>query len=81
MIDGPGYIVGVVSAKINTPAMFQRTGEVLRDIGLIIRQDRVLRFLDRFGVAYAGDDRRPPLDDGVLSGLADAFVARIGCWK
>jgi serine protease Do len=81
VIDDRGYIVGVVSAKINTPAMFQLTGEVLRDIGLIIRQDRVLRFLDRFGVAYSGDNRRPPLEDEVLSGLAYAFVARIGCWK
>jgi serine protease Do len=81
VIDDRGYVIGVVSAKINTPAMFQRTGEVLRDIGLIIRQDRALRFLDRFGVAYTGDDRRPTLDDATLSGLAYAFVARIGCWK
>lgn len=81
VIDDRGYIVGVVSAKVNTPAMFQRTGEVLRDIGLIIRQDRVLGFLDRFAVAYTGDDRRPPLADDVLSGLAYAFVARVGCWK
>jgi serine protease Do len=81
VIDDRGYIVGVVSAKINTPAMFERTGEVLRDIGLIIRQDRVLRFLDRFSIAYSGDDRRPVLDDKVLFGLAHAFVARIGCWK
>jgi serine protease Do len=81
VIDDRGYVIGVVSAKINTPAMFQRTGEVLRDIGLIIRQDRALRFLDRFGVAYSGGDRRPALDDATLSGLAYAFVARIGCWK
>ncbi len=81
VIDDRGYVVGVVSAKVNTPAMFRRTGEVLRDIGVIIRQDRVLRFLDRFSVAYTGGDRRPPLDDDVLSGLAFAFVARVGCWK
>lgn len=81
VIDERGFVIGVVSAKINTPAMFQRTGEVMRDIGLIIRQDRVLRFLDRFGVAYTGDHRRPPLDDEALFGLAQAFVARIGCWR
>lgn len=81
VIDDRGYVVGVVSAKINTPAMFQRTGEVLRDVGLIIRQDRALRFLDRFSIAYAGDHRRPPLEDQELFGLAQAFVARIGCWK
>lgn len=81
VIDDRGFVIGVVSAKINTPAMFQRTGEVMRDIGLIIRQDRVLNFLDRHGVAYTGDDRRPALDDSALFGLAQAFVARIGCWK
>jgi serine protease Do len=51
VIDDRGYVVGVVSAKVNTPAMFQRTGQVMRDIGLIIRQDRALRFLERFNVA------------------------------
>lgn len=81
VIDDRGFVVGVVSAKINTPAIFQRTGEVLRDIGLIIRQDRVLRFLDRHGIAHTGDDRRPVLDDTALFGIANAFVARIGCWK
>ncbi|CAN0562006.1 unnamed protein product [Laminaria digitata] len=81
VIDESGYVVGVVSAKINTPVMFKRTGEVHRDIGIIIRQDRALRFLERFNIAYTGDDVRPPLDDKTLFDLAATFVARIGCWK
>ena len=80
-IDDRGYVVGVVSAKINTPAMFKRTGKVHRDIGIIIRQDRALRFLGRFYIAYTGDDVRAPLDDKLLFDVAHAFVARIGCWK
>ena len=81
VIDDSGYVVGVVSAKINTPAMFKRTGQVHRDIGIIIRQDRALRFLERFNIAYTGDNVRPPLDDALLFDLAYAFVARIGGWK
>lgn len=81
VIDERGYVVGVVSAKINTPVMFKRTGKVHRDIGIIIRQDRALRFLERFNVAYSGGDARPALDDKVLFDVAYAFVARIGCWK
>jgi serine protease Do len=81
VIDDRGYVVGVVSAKINTPVMFKRTGEVHRDIGIIIRQDRALRFLERFNIAYTGDDVRAPLDDKLLFDVANAFVARIGCWK
>ena len=81
VIDDRGYVVGVVSAKVNTPVVFKRTGELHRDVGIIIRQDRALRFLERFNIAYTGDDVRPPLDDVELSGLAFAFVARIGCWK
>ena len=81
VIDDRGYVVGVVSAKINTPAMFRQTGDVVRDIGIIIRQERALRFLERFNIAYAGGDVRPPLDEQVLFDLAYAFVARIGCWK
>lgn len=81
VIDERGYIVGVVSAKVNTPAMFQRTGEVMRDVGLIIRQDRALRFLERYNVAYVGGEVRPELGEEDLFSLAQTFVVRIGCWK
>lgn len=81
VIDARGYVVGVVSAKINTPAMFQKTGEMMRDIGLIIRQDRVRRFLERHDVAYMGGEARGELDDTELFALARTFVARIGCWR
>lgn len=81
VVDGSGYIVGVVSAKINTPAMFQRTGEVMRNIGIVIRQDRVLRFLERFNIAYAGDTGRPDYDDVSLFDVVQTFVGRVGCWK
>ncbi len=69
VIDDRGYVVGVVSAKVNTPAMFQRTGQVMRDIGLI------------FNVAYTGANSRAALDDEKLFALARTFVVRIGCWK
>lgn len=80
VIDDRGYIVGVVSAKINTPAMYKKTGIVMRDIGLIIRQDRALRFLERFNIPYSGDEARKPMSDKALFDLAYGFVARIGCW-
>lgn len=81
VIDARGYVVGVVSAKVNTPAMYQRTGEVLRDIGLIIRESRVLRFLGRNDIAYESGHDRPVLDDDGLYRMASGFVARVGCWK
>ena len=81
VIDDRGYVVGVVSAKVNTPAMYKKTGVVLRDIGLIIRQDRALRFLERLDIPYTGSDSRPAMDDKALYDLAFGFVARIGCWR
>ena len=80
VIDDRGYIVGVVSAKINTPAVYQKTGVVVRDIGLIIRQDRALRFLEGFNIPYSGSDRRETMQDKAMFDLAYGFVARIGCW-
>ena len=61
--------------------MFQRTGEVMSNIGIVIRQDRVLRFLERFNVAYTGNTGRPDYDDVELFDVVQKFVGRVGCWK
>lgn len=81
VIDDRGYVVGVVSAKVNTPAMFQKTGEVVRNVGIVIRQDRARRFLERLNIPYKTGAGRGAVDDETLSGIAEAFVARIGCWR
>ena len=65
-----GNIVGFGSAKINIPAMFKKTGVVMWNIGLIIRQGRTLRFLERFNIAYTGGTSRPTLTNKAPFNLA-----------
>ena len=45
MLDLNGLVIGVVTAKVNTPKVFQKTGRVMRNIGIAISRPTVLDFL------------------------------------
>ena len=53
MLDLNGLVIGVVTAKVNTPKVFQKTGRVMRNIGIAISRPTVLDFLKRHGVEYS----------------------------
>ena len=52
VLDVNGLVIGVVTAKINTPKMFKKTGRFMRNVGIAISRRIVLEFLKRHGVDY-----------------------------
>jgi S1-C subfamily serine protease len=81
VLDDEGAVVGVVVQKIDTVAVYRRTGQVVDDIGVAIAEGVVLDFLRAHGVdariAAAGLVR----SDDALLGAAHDFVRQIGCWR
>ena len=81
LLDESGYVIGVVTAKINTVNVAKQTGEVIRDEGYATDNILVFRFLEKNRVPY-----RKLADGAVLSeknvfAAARRFAARIECWK
>ena len=52
VLDVNGLVIGVLTAKINTPKMFKKTGRFMRNVGIAISRRIVLEFLKRHGVDY-----------------------------
>jgi S1-C subfamily serine protease len=81
VLDRSGNIVGVVVAKVNTPAVYAKTGETVRDVGFAIRPSTAANFLRRNGVSPAAGAPGAELTDEQLFDHARRLVAQIGCWK
>ncbi len=81
VLDERGAVIGVVTAKINTVAVYQLTGEVIDNIGVAITNRAVFDFLRankiEFHVAMRGENLSP---EQILR-EARGFVRQIGCWK
>lgn len=84
LLDRHGSVVGVVFASINTPGVYRRTGEIVRNVGFAIPSDLAMAFLRAHNVAY-GTGRAAAAtasEDGAeMLSRARPFVARIGCWR
>lgn len=81
VLDRGGRVVGVVVAKVDTPAAYAATGQILRDVGFAIRPEVVLAFLAEHGVQAEHSDRGADLDDAALMDRVRGFIARIRCWR
>lgn len=84
VIDKRGRVVGVIFAKIDTVKVYERTGSVIRHVGVAVKNDVVFEFLDRHAVAYSAYSHaaaNPMLTDDQILDTARAYVARIGCWQ
>ena len=81
VLDEKGAVVGVVTAKINTPAMFRRTGIVIKDIGFAIPNSAIFDFLRRNSVAFQQGQQRATLAPAQILQETHGFVRQIGCWK
>ena len=76
--DQYGRLSGVVVAKVNTPGVFQKTGQLIKDQGFLISLQTTRTFLKKAAAEYQN-----------LSGggdYADAktlekSVTKIGCWR
>jgi S1-C subfamily serine protease len=76
-----GAVLGVVFAKIDTPRVYQKTGDLVRNEGYAIPTDVALSFLRANGVGYRLLDPAKKSKPGNLVDRAKAYVARIECWK
>lgn len=81
VFDRNGDIAGVVVAKVNTPAVYAKTGQVMRDVGIAIRLPVAVNFLRRNGVTPLLDGTGKDLADDALFDRARKLVAQVGCWK
>ena len=82
LLDQKGNVVGVVFAEINTPGIYEQTGEVVRNIGFAIPADAVIAFISRWGIPYwkAGGAGEVAVAGDLLA-QARPYLARIGCWE
>ena len=81
VLDDSGAVVGVVVKKIDTVAVYNRTGQIVDDIGIAIQNRVVFDFLRTNRVPV---QRAPPgaaLSADALMNAAHRFVRQIGCWK
>jgi hypothetical protein len=81
VLDEKGAVVGVVTAKINTPAMYRRTGIVIKDIGFAIPNSTIFDFLHRNSIAFQQGQQAATLAPAQILQEAHGFVRQIGCWK
>jgi len=81
IMDRRGLIVGVVVAKINTPGMYQQTGKVVRNVGIGIRLNTVIKFLHDQPVEISWVAPREQPEPENLFSLARQWVVQIGCYK
>ena len=81
LLDQKGNVVGVVFAEINTPGIYAKTGEVVRNIGFAIPGDVVVAFISRWRIPYwKGGGAVEAVADDLLA-QARPYIARIGCWQ
>ena len=76
-----GLVVGVVTAKVNTPRTFQLTGRLVRDAAIAIRSETVFGFLATHDQPHLRTGPAVPLGDAEILDHARGFVARVVCWK
>jgi S1-C subfamily serine protease len=81
LLDESGAVAGVVTAKINTVAVYKTTGAVVDDVGYAIRNRTVLGFLTANGINFAPAAPRPALSPDDILKRAHEFVRQVGCWK
>ena len=81
ILDDQGLVIGVVTAKVDTPKMFKLTGRVIGNVGLAIDRSAVFRFLGRHGVTVRLGSPGRDLARDDLAAQARSIVAQVGCWK
>jgi serine protease Do len=82
VLDERGQVVGVVTAKIDTVRVYQRTGKVVENVGFAIATGPVLQFLRKSGIQPA--ETEPPEIVGIgeqLLAKGKDFTIRVGCWR
>jgi len=79
MFDISGDIVGVVSAKIDTLRVAERTGSIPENINFAIKTGAIRDFLDNSVVAYETSAPGTELKTSDIAGNARAYTLLISC--
>ena len=81
VLDDTAAVVGVVTAQIDTVAVYRMTGIVIDDVGIAISNRTVLDFLqaNRITLESAASDVK--LSSQQVLEAARGFVRQIGCWR
>jgi S1-C subfamily serine protease len=80
VLNNRGAVVGVVSAKIDTVAVYQQTGKIVTNVGLAIPNGAVLQFLRTQSIPFQSAAPGPALSAEQILKAAHGFVRQIGCW-
>jgi S1-C subfamily serine protease len=81
VLDDSGAVVGVVTAKIDTVAVYARTGDVIDNVGIAIANPRVFEFLRANQIAFQAAPPAASLPPDRLLQRAHDFVRQIYCWQ
>jgi serine protease Do len=82
VLDEYGHVIGVVTAKIDTVRVYQRTGQDIQKIGFAIATGPVSDFLRQSGIEPSPAQASPILGLGEeLLGKSRQFTVRVGCWQ
>ena len=81
VLDAHGAVLGIVRAKIDTPAFYRATGEVVDRIGYAISNSVILSFLRASHVSVELAPQGISLSPDELLDSAHGFVRQIGCWN
>ena len=82
VLDDYGQVVGVVTAKVDTVRVYQRTGKDIQNIGFVVATSPVLQFLRQSGIEPSRAEAPPILGTGEqLLDKARQFTVRVGCWQ
>ena len=76
--DQYGRISGVVVAKINTPGVFQETGQMIKDEGYLISLPTTRAFLNNAGAEI---ETLQQTGDYADAKKLEKSVTKIGCWR
>ncbi len=81
VLDDTGAVVGIVSAKVDTVAIYRKTGRIVDNIGVAIANRTVFDFLHRSAVAFLPALPSRGLAPEQLLKKANGFVRQVGCWR
>lgn len=81
VLNGSGYIVGVVQSKLDSLRLSKITGDIPQNVNFAIRADIAQSFLLDNGIEPETGDKRTPLAPADLADSAKKFTVLLECFK